>query len=128
MMDRKELPWAINVEDVALGVVQVMQHGWPPAFIMAYDEAWILAHQVSEIVKYTTGNEMIMDWFAWYGIPYPSQQRRTNSGTASCTKGMLIQHPEGEDGPLTGIGRNLIHSRRMGHPSIGINIFLSFSS
>lgn len=45
------LPGGRRVRDLALGIVQLMQYGWPPAFIAMYDEAWQLAQEVSLLMK-----------------------------------------------------------------------------
>jgi len=65
----EQLQLGVRVRDLALGIVQLMQYGWPPAFIAMYDEAWQLAQEVSLLMKGATGNEINMDMLAWYIDP-----------------------------------------------------------
>jgi hypothetical protein len=39
------------------------EHGWPPGFLLMYDEPWIMTHQIKDLMRTTTsGNELIMDF------------------------------------------------------------------
>jgi hypothetical protein len=41
------LRWkSVDVRALALGVVQLMQHGWHPSFLLMFDEAWAVAHEL----------------------------------------------------------------------------------
>ena len=41
------LRWkSVKSRDLALGVVQLMQHGWNPSFLLMFDEAWAVAHEL----------------------------------------------------------------------------------
>ena len=49
------LRWkSVNHRRLALGVVQLMQHGWHPSFLLMYDEAWAVAHELSDIIQAAT--------------------------------------------------------------------------
>ena len=65
------MPWGAGLmEKLAVGVVQLMQCGWSPAFICMYDEAWWDCNAVDEMMqKVTGGNRNNMDFLAWYIDP-----------------------------------------------------------
>ena len=65
------MPWGAGLmEKLAVGVVQLMQCGWSPAFICMYDEAWWVCNAVDEMMqKVTGGNRNNMDFLAWYIDP-----------------------------------------------------------
>ena len=65
------LPWkSVNHRALALGVVQLMQHGWHPSFLLMYDEAWAVAHELSDIVQAATGgNRLNFDALCWHVDP-----------------------------------------------------------
>eukprot|EP01116_Phalansterium_solitarium_P003297 TRINITY_DN1410_c0_g1_i2.p1 TRINITY_DN1410_c0_g1~~TRINITY_DN1410_c0_g1_i2.p1 ORF type:complete len:372 (-),score=130.80 TRINITY_DN1410_c0_g1_i2:173-1288(-) len=62
--------WSVSMRDLALGVVQLVQHGYTPSYIVVFDELWQLVHQLSDLVKAVTGNACIMDFFAWHISPH----------------------------------------------------------
>eukprot|EP00929_Paragymnodinium_shiwhaense_P002426 TRINITY_DN102663_c0_g1_i1.p2 TRINITY_DN102663_c0_g1~~TRINITY_DN102663_c0_g1_i1.p2 ORF type:complete len:477 (-),score=132.64 TRINITY_DN102663_c0_g1_i1:114-1544(-) len=55
------LNWSVNVADLAEGVKQLQQYGWPPSFIAMYDEAWIMGLDAASVMETATGNTMCMD-------------------------------------------------------------------
>eukprot|EP01103_Thecamoeba_quadrilineata_P008293 TRINITY_DN1805_c0_g1_i2.p1 TRINITY_DN1805_c0_g1~~TRINITY_DN1805_c0_g1_i2.p1 ORF type:complete len:192 (-),score=24.31 TRINITY_DN1805_c0_g1_i2:966-1541(-) len=65
------LPWGDPDAqlNLARAVIQLKQNGWSPSFISIFDEAWILCHQLSEIVYQTTGNKLNMDLLTFYVDP-----------------------------------------------------------
>lgn len=61
-----QLPWQLDVGLLARSVVHLMQCGWPPAFIMLYDEVWALIHRASRLMASASGgNQCNMDILAW---------------------------------------------------------------
>lgn len=59
-----------RIHDLALGVVRLMQHGWPASFIFIYDEAWALVAGASARLEAATGgSKFIGDMYAWYVEP-----------------------------------------------------------
>ena len=55
---------------LAVGVVQLMQCGWSPAFICMFDEAWFVCNAVDSMMqRVTRGNRNNMDFLAWYIDP-----------------------------------------------------------
>jgi hypothetical protein len=65
------MPWATGLmEKLAVGVVQLMQCGWSPAFICMFDEAWWVCNAIDEMMQRVTGgNQNNMDFLAWYIDP-----------------------------------------------------------
>ena len=47
--------------ELALACVRLMRHGWNPSFLLMYDEAWAVAHELSEVVLNATGNRLNFD-------------------------------------------------------------------
>jgi hypothetical protein len=81
------MSWAPGLmEKLALGVVQLMQCGWSPAFICMFDEAWWVCNAVDEMMqKVTGGNRNNMDFLAWYidpGAPVSDGGRGPAAGFA----------------------------------------------
>ena len=56
------VPWTVDIGAMAEGVRRLAGHGWPSSFLLVYDEPWLLALQVSRLVREATGNELIADW------------------------------------------------------------------
>lgn len=61
------------MEKLAKHVPKLMQYGWPPSFLIMFDELWALVYQMSEIMQKTTGNQMNMDILIWYIDPNEDQ-------------------------------------------------------
>ena len=60
----------LGEDEVARGVVQLMQCGWPPAFLAMFDEAWALQAAIAAMMgQVTGGNRNNMDFLAWYIDP-----------------------------------------------------------
>ena len=65
------LPWkTIAHRELALACVRLMRHGWNPSFLLMYDEAWAVAHELSEVVLNATGNRLNFDALCWHVDPY----------------------------------------------------------
>ena len=67
-------PWPTDLmERLARGVVQLMQNGWPAAFIAMYDEAWWVCNTIDALMTSVTGgNRNNMDFLAWYRAAEPA--------------------------------------------------------
>lgn len=61
-----DLPWAVDIAAVARGIEALHQAGWPPLFILAYDEPWIMAAQLSSITQQLFGHKVAFDWAAFH--------------------------------------------------------------
>eukprot|EP00966_Prymnesium_polylepis_P126157 2917160-Prymnesium_polylepis.1 len=62
-----QLNWAVNIADMAEAMALLTQAGWPPNFLLMYDEPWLLAHQLKTIIRITSGNTMLFD-FAFFHV------------------------------------------------------------
>lgn len=63
------LRWrSVDVRALALGVTQLMQHGWHPSFLLMFDEAWAVAHELSGIILAATGNRLNFDALCWHVV------------------------------------------------------------
>eukprot|EP00041_Stephanoeca_diplocostata_P030577 m.929546 g.929546 ORF g.929546 m.929546 type:complete len:328 (+) comp23781_c0_seq42:237-1220(+) len=84
------LPWSVNIEHIASGIKTLAEHGWPPSFILMYDEPWVLTHQVQELVRMCTGNALIMDFATFFvgsGIDASGTTTNGTSGARENTSG-----------------------------------------
>jgi hypothetical protein len=64
--------WAVDLAVLADGVAQLEALGWPPNFILMYDEAWLLADQLKELLLQVTGNRLIFDFSVFHVRALPS--------------------------------------------------------
>ena len=62
-----KLPWrTTNHRVLARAAMRLMQHGWNPTWLLAYDEAWAVASELSAFVFETTGNRLNHDALLWH--------------------------------------------------------------
>ena len=62
-----KLPWkTTDHRALAFAAITLMQHGWNPSWLLVYDEAWAVAHELSEFMFRTTGNHLNHDALAWH--------------------------------------------------------------
>ena len=62
-----KLPWRTTSHRVlARAAMRLMQHGWNPTWLLAYDEAWAVASELSAFVFETTGNRLNHDALLWH--------------------------------------------------------------
>ena len=54
-----ELPWAVDLGAMARAVRILGEAGWPPSFLLVYDEPWVMAHQMRQLLLLTTGNQQV---------------------------------------------------------------------
>jgi len=59
-----ELPWAVNLESMARAVQILGEAGWPPSFLLVYDEPWVMAYQLQQLLLLTTGNQQVPAFFS----------------------------------------------------------------
>ena len=71
--EQMNLPKGISDQNIcellAAGVKRLVSHGYPPSFIMMYDEAWLLGDLMTSVVQPASGNHPIGDWFVFYVDP-----------------------------------------------------------
>lgn len=69
-VDAHECAWDANLDALADAVVTLVRHGWPPSFIIMYDEVWAMVQQASLLMAEATGgNRVNMDILAWLVDP-----------------------------------------------------------
>lgn len=61
------LKWAVSVADMAEAMTTLTQAGWPPSFLLMYDEPWLIAHQLKNVIRMTSGNRLLFD-FAFFNV------------------------------------------------------------
>jgi hypothetical protein len=59
----------IKTSSIARGVAQLVQYGYPPSFILMFDEIWTLISRQEVFSKLTCGNSCNMDILAWLVDP-----------------------------------------------------------
>jgi hypothetical protein len=65
-VDASALDLSVNHTKLAQGVMALEAHGWPATFIIMYDEAWTIAHEVEQLVRKTSGGcTNNLDMLAW---------------------------------------------------------------
>ncbi|GLI65349.1 hypothetical protein VaNZ11_008898 [Volvox africanus] len=64
-----EMRWSVNIHRLALSMVTLMQQGWPPTFLIMFNEVWTLIEQARVLMAATTGNACNMDVLCWYVDP-----------------------------------------------------------
>lgn len=64
-----QLPWAVSMDDIAESMALLTEAGWPPSFLLMYDEPWVIAAQLKHILLHTLGNRMVFD-FAMFREPH----------------------------------------------------------
>lgn len=62
------LPWAVDIAGLAKAVTTLVSRGWPPNFLLVYDEAWLLVHQLRSIVLQTSGNRLSLDFSVFHVV------------------------------------------------------------
>ena len=65
------LPWAnISLKAMRVGVKRLQRRGWPATLLLAYDEVWALAHQLSHLMAAVSGGCVnSLDMLAWSVTP-----------------------------------------------------------
>ncbi|KAL6071429.1 Phytanoyl-CoA dioxygenase family protein [Balamuthia mandrillaris] len=90
ILGSKELPWCCDMNDLALGVVQLKSFGWSPTFICMFDEVWLVVQQLSRVLRNALQLKLNMDFFCFYvdafsgrggspGAGWPPHRDRPNS-------------------------------------------------
>jgi hypothetical protein len=65
-----KLAWRASLPDLAAAVVTLMQHGWPPSFLLLYDEAWAMQAQAGALLGGCCGgNAPNCDTLVWFVDP-----------------------------------------------------------
>jgi hypothetical protein len=95
------LSWKVNVEDMAEAMTLLTKAGWPPSFLLMYDEPWLIAHQLKNIIRLTSGNQMLYD-FAFFNVGSkltPTGEPDVVDGASS--RGWAPHRDRGKDGTKT---------------------------
>lgn len=51
VIETDHLTWQPDLKALRDGIVTLMQHGWHPSFILMYDEAWLLLHNLRRLMR-----------------------------------------------------------------------------
>lgn len=93
---RRHLEWKIDVAGIARGVARLVAKGWPPNFIMMYDEPWLLVHQLKHIVLMATGNRLSYDFSIFHVVSgaagWPPHRDRGGDSTGAFRADGLPQY------------------------------------
>jgi hypothetical protein len=57
---------ATDLEALARAVARLEELGWPPSFLLMYDEAWALVHHLKEVIFLTSGNTLLHDFSVFH--------------------------------------------------------------
>eukprot|EP00943_MAST-04B_sp_MAST-4B-sp1_P002845 g2845.t1 len=61
------------LEKIVRSIELLRSKGWPPHFILIFNEIWKIGHQFSKILEQTSNNKLNMDLLAWYIDPKLNQ-------------------------------------------------------
>eukprot|EP01127_Copromyxa_protea_P019275 TRINITY_DN620_c0_g1_i6.p1 TRINITY_DN620_c0_g1~~TRINITY_DN620_c0_g1_i6.p1 ORF type:complete len:470 (-),score=92.62 TRINITY_DN620_c0_g1_i6:456-1832(-) len=64
-----EIPWSVNLQDIAESVVLLMQYGYPPTFIAMYDEIWVMLNDISDFIESVSHTRPNVDFVTFYVNP-----------------------------------------------------------
>ncbi len=65
-----ELSWHVHLAALRKGVRRLVGRGWPATMLLVYDEAWVMAHQLSELMARASGGcSNSLDTLAWSVAP-----------------------------------------------------------
>ena len=67
----EDLPWPpALVRSLRVGVRRLLKRGWPATLLLVYDEAWVMAHQISALMAAVSGGcANSLDTLAWSVTP-----------------------------------------------------------
>jgi len=84
-VERGRLPWAVDLNGMAKGILELVSRGFPSICILMYDEPWVLAAQLEQLARVATGgNELSFDWAAFcVRAKQPHGARHNGVGRAS---------------------------------------------
>eukprot|EP00038_Savillea_parva_P017694 m.21342 g.21342 ORF g.21342 m.21342 type:complete len:449 (+) comp3882_c0_seq1:269-1615(+) len=88
----------IDLNALVLGITQLTELGWPPNFILMYDEAWFMVHQLEELIFQTTGNRLICDFSAFH---VSGNRKPVPDSDAGAPAGWPPHRDRGEDSTRT---------------------------
>ena len=57
---------AEGLHSLARAVIRLEELGWPASFLLMYDEAWALVHQLKEVIFLATGNTLLYDFSVFH--------------------------------------------------------------
>ena len=90
------LNWDLEVSGLARGVERLVEAGWPPNFILMYDETWLLVHQLKHIVLLSTGNRLSYDFSVFHvgagSAGWPPHRDRGGDSTGAFRTDKLPQY------------------------------------
>lgn len=66
----EDLPWYPSLRAMREGVRRLQRRGWPATLLLVYDEAWVMAHQISALLAAVSGGcANSLDTLAWSVTP-----------------------------------------------------------
>jgi len=67
-LDREDINWVCLVREVERAVHILREHDWHPLWIIVYDEVWLMAYQIFELLRRIVNKNLVFnrDFFAWY--------------------------------------------------------------
>ena len=69
-IDSRHLKYDVCLDCIAQAAQTLHIYGLHPMFLLAFDEVWIMFHQLSSIIeKAVGGNKINYDFYAWYVDP-----------------------------------------------------------
>ena len=82
--DEPHLRWAVDIAGLSKGVETLAGKGWPPNFLLMYDETWLLAHQLKRLLILTSGNRLSHDFSIFHVVAgaagWPPHRDRGGAG------------------------------------------------
>lgn len=93
MLRGHEEQWPVALQQVREGIESLRAAGWPPSFIMMFDEAWLIMHAVSDLMA--------------KGVPAPARSGSAEAASAAAPQ----SHSVSENGVTAGerVQRQAMH-------------------
>eukprot|EP00026_Physarum_polycephalum_P010693 Phypoly_transcript_10867.p1 GENE.Phypoly_transcript_10867~~Phypoly_transcript_10867.p1 ORF type:complete len:357 (+),score=68.35 Phypoly_transcript_10867:196-1266(+) len=67
----KNIDWGnIKTQHIACAAANLQRHGWPPVFVLVYDEVWLMAFKLIGMLRAINSHlKFNMDFWTWYIDP-----------------------------------------------------------
>lgn len=73
-LDATDLKWDPKMlKKVVRSIEALKSKGWPPHFVLVFDEIWAICNKFASILEATSNNKLNMDLLAWYIDPQKHQ-------------------------------------------------------
>eukprot|EP01102_Stenamoeba_stenopodia_P016387 TRINITY_DN5728_c0_g1_i1.p1 TRINITY_DN5728_c0_g1~~TRINITY_DN5728_c0_g1_i1.p1 ORF type:complete len:352 (-),score=50.40 TRINITY_DN5728_c0_g1_i1:340-1320(-) len=67
-LDNEDINWVCSLKKIESAILTLREQGWHPLWIIVYDEVWLIAYQIFELLRRLVNKNLIFnrDFFAWF--------------------------------------------------------------